>query len=64
MPRRKPRLGRPRKPLAEKRSKAVTVRFAPGTYVAVERAAGAADQPVADWVHDAAELALARGSTR
>lgn len=61
---RKPRLGRPRKPAAEKRSKAVTVRFAPNTYAAVEHAAGALEQPVADWVHDAAELALSRGSTR
>lgn len=64
MPSRKPRVGRPPKSAAEKRSKRVTVRFVPATYTAIQHEAKTVDQPIADWIADAAELALARGSTR
>lgn len=65
-PRRKPKpRGRGRPPLgALARSVTRTIKLSPAEDAAIVTAAEGEGQPVSEWLRAAAELALARGSTR
>lgn len=54
--------GRPPKPAGEAATVVRTVKLTPGQAAAHDEARG--EQPWADWIREAAELAIARGSTR
>jgi hypothetical protein len=54
--------GRKPKPAGEVRSDVRTVKLTPDEGARHDAAAG--DQPWSDWIREAAELAIARGSTR
>ena len=70
MPRRRAKNGGARKGAgrpslgADARSETIRVRVTPRTLEAVKAAAGAAEQSLSDWGHEAIQLAIARGSTR
>ena len=58
------RLGRPPKPAATRRDYGLTVWLTREQHAAVTSAAEAAGVPASAWLAEAAELAIARGSTR
>lgn len=59
----KPRLGRP--PLGDlARSRAITVKLTTAEHVIWQAAADTDGKSLAEWLRAAAELAIARGSTR
>lgn len=62
--RRNSRAGRPAKAAGEKYSRPATAWFTPDGYVAVRLASKAERKSLSDWLRAAAELAIARGSTR
>lgn len=69
MPRRRKRLRAPgggRKPLppGQKRDRLISVRTTPALGEAIDRAARDEGMTISDWMVAAAELAIARGSTR